>query len=209
MARPRKFDEEIVLASVRDAFWRDGYAATSVQALSEATGLGPQSLYGAFGSKHDLFLRILDDYCACQSAGLEAAVTADPSPWQGVMAAVTFEDGGRLDLPPQGCLMANSTAALSSQDDEVRTRARRLHSETLALFARQIRKAQESGEIDTDADPEETARALIAVMQGVEFLHKAGIGEEELSRAKNAVVQMIERSVTRATGSGAAKETHA
>src|ERR1700738_2717207 len=102
MPRPRKVDEQAVLIAARATFWRDGYAATSVQDLTDATGLGTQSLYGAFSSKHDLFIRILDDYCAYQSAGLEAAITADPSPWHGLTSAVTFEDGGRLELPPQG-----------------------------------------------------------------------------------------------------------
>jgi TetR/AcrR family transcriptional repressor of nem operon len=197
MPRPRKFDEQAVLTAARAMFWRDGYAATSVQSLTDATGLGTQSLYGAFSSKHDLFIRILDDYCARQSAGLEAAITADPSPWRGLTSAVTFEDGGRLDLPPQGCLMANSAAALSTQDEQVRTLARQAYSETLALFARQIAQAQESGEIDADVDPEQTARALIAVMQGIEFLHKSGITEDELRLAKTAALQMIERSVAR------------
>ncbi|WP_328608884.1 TetR/AcrR family transcriptional regulator [Amycolatopsis sp. NBC_00345] len=197
MPRPRKFDEQAVLTAARAVFWRDGYAATSVQGLTDATGLGTQSLYGAFSSKHDLFIRILDDYCAHQSAGLEAAVTADPSPWHGVTSAVTFEDGGRLDLPPQGCLMANSAAALSVQDEQVRTLASQVYAKTLALFAQQIAQAQESGEIDADVDPEQTARALIAVMQGIEFLHKAGIGEDELRLAKTAALQMIERSVVR------------
>jgi TetR/AcrR family transcriptional repressor of nem operon len=197
MPRPREFDEQDVLTAARATFWSRGYAATSIHELTAATGLGTQSLYGAFGSKHDLFLRILDDYCTYQSAGLEAAVTVDPSPWHGIASAVTFDDGGRLDLPPQGCLMANSAAALSTQDEEVRTRACRVYSETLALFTRQIVQAQESGEIDADIHPEQTARALIAVMQGIEFLHKSGIGEDEVRLAKTAALQMIERSVAR------------
>ncbi|MCM3923241.1 TetR/AcrR family transcriptional regulator [Frankia sp. AiPs1] len=186
-----------MLTAARARFWRDGYAATSVQDLTDATGLGTQSLYGAFGNKHDLFIRILDDYCTNQYAGLEAAITADPSPWHGLTSAVTFEDDGRLDLPPQGCLLANSAAALSTQDEQVRTRSCQIYSETLALFARQIAQAQQSGEIDTGIDPEQTARALIAVMQGIEFLHKSGIGEDELHLAKAAALQLIERSVAR------------
>jgi TetR/AcrR family transcriptional regulator, transcriptional repressor for nem operon len=193
--RPREFDEKAVLEAARNTFWRDGYAGTSVQDLSEATGLGPQSIYGAFGSKHDLFVRILDEYCAGQAAGLTAAVNGDPSPWHGVLSAVTFDDGGRLELPPQGCLMVNSATALGTQDDAVRSRTRTAYAETLALFAGRIAQAQEAGEIDAGIDPQQTARALIAVMQGIEFLHKSGIGEQELELAKTAAVQLIERSV--------------
>ncbi|MFC9434973.1 TetR/AcrR family transcriptional regulator [Nocardia sp. NPDC057030] len=197
MARPRKFDEQAALIAARDTFWGNGYAATSVQNLTDATGLGTQSLYGAFGSKRDLFLRILDDYCTRQSTGLEAAVTADPSPWHGITSAVVFEDGGRMDLPPQGCLMASTVAALSTHDEEIRARACRAQSETRTLFTRLLAQAQENGEIDADLDLEATARALIAVMQGIEFLYKSGIGDEELQLTKTAVLELIERSVTR------------
>ncbi|MFI1234543.1 TetR family transcriptional regulator C-terminal domain-containing protein [Nocardia salmonicida] len=197
MARPRKFDEQAVLTAARSTFWRDGYAATSVQDLTDATGVGTQSLYGAFGNKHDLFVRILEDYCARQSAGLEAAMAADPSPWHGLASAVTFEDGGRLDLPPQGCLMANSAAALSSRDEQVKAMACQAYTGTLELFARQIDLAKAAGEIDAGIDAEQTARALIAVMQGIEFLHKSGIGDDELRRAKSAVLQMIDSALAR------------
>ncbi|MFE3546191.1 TetR/AcrR family transcriptional regulator [Nocardia sp. NPDC059177] len=197
MARPRKFDEQAVLTVARARFWRDGYAATSVQDLTDATGVGTQSLYGAFGNKHDLFIRILEGYCARQSAGLAAALDADPSPWHGLTSAVTFDDGGRLDLPPQGCLMANSAAALSSQDEQVRALACQAYFGTLDLFMGQINQAKEAGDVDAGIDAEQTARALIAVMQGIEFLYKSGIGPDELHLAKAAALTMIERAFTR------------
>src|ERR1044072_9337897 len=62
MPRPRTFDENDVVAAARDEFWSRGYAATSVDDLTSATGLGKGRLYGAFGDKHGLFLRALDDY---------------------------------------------------------------------------------------------------------------------------------------------------
>ena len=63
MARPRTFAEKDVIAAARDQFWSAGYAGTSLDDLTEATGLGRGSLYGAFGDKHELYLRALDDYC--------------------------------------------------------------------------------------------------------------------------------------------------
>ena len=62
MPRPRMFNETDVVAAARDEFWTRGYAATSVDDLTNVTGLGKGSLYGAFGDKHGLFLRALDDY---------------------------------------------------------------------------------------------------------------------------------------------------
>src|SRR4051794_17691191 len=55
MGRPRTFDESEILRRAREPFWDHGYAATSVEQLTEATGLQRSSLYGVFGDKHDLF----------------------------------------------------------------------------------------------------------------------------------------------------------
>ena len=63
MGRPRTFDEPLVTRQAREVFHDHGYAATSVQHLTAATGLSRSSLYGAFGDKHGLFLRSFDQYC--------------------------------------------------------------------------------------------------------------------------------------------------
>ena len=78
MPRPRKFDETDVVAAARDEFWSRGYAATSVDDLTSATGLGKGSLYGAFGDKHGLFLRALDDYIGTALDGVRAQLR-DPA----------------------------------------------------------------------------------------------------------------------------------
>ena len=78
MARPRKFDESDVVAAARDEFWSRGYVATSVDDLTSVTGLGKGSLYGAFGDKHGLFLRALDDYIGIALDGVRAQLR-DPA----------------------------------------------------------------------------------------------------------------------------------
>lgn len=60
MGRPRGFDEAIAVDAAAAVFRRGGYAAASVDHLVEATGMHRGSLYNAFGSKHGLFLRVLD-----------------------------------------------------------------------------------------------------------------------------------------------------
>ena len=49
--RPRAFEPETALNQAMDVFWKDGFAATSLDDLSAATGLNRPSLYGAFGDK--------------------------------------------------------------------------------------------------------------------------------------------------------------
>ena len=60
--RPRAFEPETALAQAMDVFWRDGFAATSLDDVSAATGLNRPSLYGAFGDKRALYLQAYGQY---------------------------------------------------------------------------------------------------------------------------------------------------
>lgn len=59
MARPRNFEEDTVLSQAAEVFARMGYNAASVDDLLTATGLQRGSLYKAFGSKRNLFEKVL------------------------------------------------------------------------------------------------------------------------------------------------------
>jgi len=58
--RPRNFDSAATLNTIRTCFARKGFSGTSIEGLSEATGLGTPSLYNAFGDKRQMFLKSLD-----------------------------------------------------------------------------------------------------------------------------------------------------
>ena len=60
MGRPRQFEEAAAVNAAVAVFQQRGYASTSVDHLVEATGVHRGSLYGVFGSKHELFVRALD-----------------------------------------------------------------------------------------------------------------------------------------------------
>jgi len=59
MARPRNFDEEEVVTLAAEVFGRLGFNAASIDDLLVATGLQRGSLYKAFGSKRNLFEKVL------------------------------------------------------------------------------------------------------------------------------------------------------
>jgi len=82
MARPREFDEATVLAQARTLFASLGYNGTSIDDLVKATGLLRGSLYKAFGSKQNLFERVLAD----------AAVNFDNSEEQLDLLTVALKD---------------------------------------------------------------------------------------------------------------------
>src|SRR5690242_21316 len=60
--RPRGYEPDVALAKALDLFRRDGFAATSLDDLSAATGMNRPSLYGAFGDKRDLYIKSYQRY---------------------------------------------------------------------------------------------------------------------------------------------------
>ena len=62
MARPRAFDEAKVISQARTLFAAQGYNGTSIDDLVKETGLLRGSLYKAFGSKRNLFVKLLSEF---------------------------------------------------------------------------------------------------------------------------------------------------
>src|SRR5438132_10173824 len=55
--RPRAYEPDVALGKALDLFRKGGFAATSLDDLSAATGMNRPSLYGAFGDKRELFIK--------------------------------------------------------------------------------------------------------------------------------------------------------
>lgn len=193
MARPRTFDEADVVAAAGDEFWSRGYAATSIDHLTAATGLGKGSLYGAFGDKHALFVRALDDYLA---AALDTVGQQLRHPDRGAYdrlvshirtqaKAIAAEDGRR------GCLMAKSAAELGATDPDVTQRIERTLSAWRRELADTIKAAQREGAIDPSADPQSLATTLLAIIRGLEALRKGGVKPAQIRAGAEQAIRLI------------------
>jgi TetR/AcrR family transcriptional regulator, transcriptional repressor for nem operon len=196
MARPREFDEDDVLREARDQFWSTGYAGTSMDAIAAATGLGKGSLYGAFGDKHQLFLRVFEAYCTeivdrvrRRLEGPEGGAFARLRAYVLAVAAITAADTAR-----RGCLLAKGTAELAEHDPSIAARSLEAFDALEALLVTEIEAAQRHGDIRADADPRHLAVLLLAVLRGIEALGKAGKDEATLHAIAETALAVLPRS---------------
>jgi TetR/AcrR family transcriptional repressor of nem operon len=166
--RPRGFDEEQVLDRAMFLFWKRGYEATGVTELEQATGLGRQSLYGAFGDKRALFLRIVERYFDRVLKPFVVDVLDAPGSgranlerifeqWQATVQAAEFH----------GCLVGNSVPEFGAHDREMSDVLQRKLELMEAAFARALRRAKQAGEVNPGLDPRATARLLLTLAQGL------------------------------------------
>jgi TetR/AcrR family transcriptional repressor of nem operon len=192
MARPRQFDEELIVRAVREQFWDAGYAATSLEDVMRVSELGKGSLYAAFGDKHQLFLRALRSYAEVSHGRLRHVLDSAPRALDAlrafVMAPVRDPSGAAAR---RGCLMANSTCELAGVDPEVLAEARRTYETTTALVAECVARAQREGDVPADADPLETARALLAAQQGLVFMGRTGLDIDTLTATAHSLTAQL------------------
>ncbi|MFF9373246.1 TetR/AcrR family transcriptional regulator [Streptomyces griseoluteus] len=194
MGRPRNFNENQVLESVREQFWNRGYSATSLQDLMGVTGLGKGSLYGAFGDKHQLFLQVLDSYREEQLTSVRQVLTRPgPALERLTLLLEGTANGFAEDVQRRGCFMVNSTSELHGQDPEVVSRARATYQEVEDLLTTCVEEAQRQGDLDPKADPQELGRLLLAVLQGIEFLAKTNMDGSALLQIGRAALSRLPR----------------
>lgn len=193
MARPRKFEESDVIAAARDEFWTRGYGGTSVDDLTAATGLGKGSLYCAFGDKHGLFMRALDDYITMSLDSVQAQLH-DPgfSAYERLTRHIRWQShAAATDKARRGCMMARTAAELGSTDDEVDEKVGRAYSMWRGQLADTIAEAQRDGDIDRTADAQALATTLLSFMRGVEALHEGGVKPAQLESSAEAMIALI------------------
>jgi AcrR family transcriptional regulator len=117
MGRPREFNVGAALASAQDLFWSCGFSGSSLSDLERVTGVSRPSLYGAFGSKEELFAAALNHYIDTfiadlfQSIEAPNAVPADATRFFRTLA-VRFS--GDPELARRGCFWVNSIAEFAA-----------------------------------------------------------------------------------------------
>ena len=181
MARQPEFERSEVLQKAMELFWERGYEGTSLNALLERTGVKRQSLYNAFGSKHELYLEALSRY----RSG-EGRMTVSPMMEQGPVRERlrrTYSNAieeALCDPERKGCFIANATLELGTRDDATG----RLVADNLrgseALFTAALADAQKEGEIAEDKDPLALARHFVNTLYGLRVISKATQDREML-----------------------------
>ena len=190
--RPRKFDEAEVLDRITDVFWEQGFAATSLDTLSEATGLGRPSLYGAFGSKEQMYLSALENYFARMSAKLAPAVGAD-APLPELLAGV-FEALIRFFARPSashGCMVVCTAATEAPSNEAIRKELDALLTKIDGHFLRLLDRAKESGELPASADTPALAKVLAGIAHTIALRARAGQRPKALRPIAQTAVTLV------------------
>ena len=188
MVGARQFDEQEVIATALDVFWRKGLHDATMQDLAAATGVQRGSLYNAYGDKEEIFLRAFDQYAA-QFLDTAAKALAD-----GDLAArlknfldviVTNMTSGS---PARGCLTTRTALDAAISSDAVRERVRGLLGRLEQIVAKAIGAAPGKAPA---IDANKLARVVVTYTRGLAVMERAGYSRKQLKEAAATFVDAL------------------
>lgn len=190
--RPRAYDPERALGHATEAFWRDGYSATSLETLGAATGMNRPSLYGAFGDKRALYLKALDRYVQRNAEGADR-VLADAVP---VAQALRRFYRGALSLyfgargTPRGCLLTGTALTEAATDPAIRARLQESLQQLEDKLRERFRRARRDGDT-LGADPDTLASLALATLLSLSVMARAGEPRAALLRRIDSALALL------------------
>lgn len=166
--RTAEFDRTYVLRQAMQTFMQFGYSKTSMQKLTESTGLHPGSIYCAFKNKQGLLLAAIEQYQADKLMEMKAHFDLYDSIKEGLFTFILGLIGDcNNNESSKVCLLTKTLTELEGQNPEVS----QILSSNLCQFEHSIRllleQAQTNGELPNQANSAAKAQFLVVGIHGL------------------------------------------
>lgn len=182
MGRPREFDADKALDQALDVFWRNGYEGASIADLTQAMGINPPSLYAAFGNKLGLFRKAIDRYIQQRTEFWNDALKIPTARGMVEHLLRSSADFMTEDCNPPGCMLVRSSLSCSEAEAAMQRELASRRAEGEIRLRERLESAKASGELSEDFLPEDFARYIITVLEGMSVRAAGGATREELHK---------------------------
>lgn len=192
--RPLGFDPDHVLGTALELFWKNGFSATSLDMIVEATGVARPSLSRRFGDKAAIYVACLERFRTRLRATLGITLRAN-MPVEAVLidfcdAAISLYMTGGAN--PLGCLIINTAPSATNDAPEVQAALREALSEMDDALRNTLKAAQASDQLPPDVDVTGVALLVSSLVQSLAIRARAGARRRELqSAARRAIGQLM------------------
>ncbi|CAM3962592.1 TetR/AcrR family transcriptional regulator [Pseudoalteromonas byunsanensis] len=192
--RSAEFDKEHVLRQAMTAFMQHGYSKTSMQKLTQATGLHPGSIYCAFNNKKGLLLASVEQYQKDKNAQFAQLCASHDNIKSALQAFLTdIAHPCASNEATKVCLLTRTLSEVDGQDDEVT----QVLSNNLSAFERSLEdvlnKAMKKGEISSKPSAKERAQFLVMGIYGLRTYASTGNDTQALNRLSEQLLEYVLR----------------
>nr|WP_294791413.1 TetR/AcrR family transcriptional regulator [uncultured Mucilaginibacter sp.] len=183
---------QYIIEATAPVFNKKGYAGTSLSDLTEATGLTKGSIYGNFENKEEVALAVFD-FNTCRVTDMverqmETAVTF----YDKLMVYTTVYNDERL-AAHGGCAVLNTAVEADDTNEALKIKAAQAILKWKKTIATLINGGKAAGEFKVDIDPDETALAMIALIEGGVMISKVTNSSSNLQKVLHTVEFLIDQ----------------
>jgi AcrR family transcriptional regulator len=188
-----------ILAAGRALFARQGYAASSMQAIADAAEVGIATVYNYFGTKGCLLAEILRaDFDLLFERG-EALLDRRPEdPEAGVLALVALYRQFEDNWAPRHMLIAVIGPGLAAEPalDEL---ARDAESKVIGQLATLLAAYQRAGRVRADIDIDDAAMIVFYIFNQhfIEYVSQEGVDFATMQAAMERQIRFIVSAIRR------------
>jgi AcrR family transcriptional regulator len=180
--RPRTFDPDTALSKALEVFWERGYEGTSLSDLAEAMGIASASIYACFGSKEDLFRKVMARYATTSGEPPRRALRDQPTARAAIhaMLRATADEITRSDAPHY-CMLILAAPTGAVENHAIREfLADRRRDQQTTIRDRLARGVTEGDLAASPAGIDAVARYYTTVVQGLSIQARDGATRAEL-----------------------------
>jgi AcrR family transcriptional regulator len=180
--RPRTFDPDTALRQALDVFWERGYEGTSLKDLAQAMGIASASIYACFGSKEDLFRRVMALYGATSGEPPRRALREQPTARAAIheMLRATADEITRPDHPHY-CMLILAAPTGAVENHAIREFLAGLRQGMFATINDRLARGVAEGDLTAPpARLDAVARYYTTVVQGLSVQARDGADRAEL-----------------------------
>jgi len=199
MVGTRQFDEDALLEAALNTFWQNGFTATSMIDVAEATGVQRGSLYNAYGDKERLFLLAYERYSIRFLDSVRQALShPDPTValtvfFKGIVASMS--EGA----PSRGCLTTKTAIELPLAGKAIEARVKQLIEDFTALIREAL--STPAARRKLSCDPDIAADLVVTFTRGLAVMERAFRNPQDLEEMAQQFVRVLLPEVRRRRGS--------
>lgn len=183
-----------LIASTQELLWERGYMGTSPNAILRRAEVGQGSMYHYFTGKSDLALAALTETVRKARDEVQSKFLLPGTSMQRITGYLLSNRDvlrgcriGRLTYDPEVL-----------QDPFLKQPIEDLFGWQTNQLVQLLREAQRSGELDAELDPDNTAAAIAAVLQGAYVLARASDAVAPFYSAVNGILGLLRVSSSQA-----------
>lgn len=192
MNRPRHYDADSLLECVTNVFIEHGYRGTSMAMLTEACGLGKQSLYNALGDKEAAYVQSLS--CAAhRNAALATAMAVAQDGRQAVdrFFAKVVEVCTSEEPAERACIL---TAGLMEgiEAEAIADKLKAMWHELCMLLQQAVERGQQDGSIRRDVPSERLRDLLTTLFVGLRVAARAPTDRASMAATVHWILKLLD-----------------